>query len=271
MLVFFLILQTFGFSAFANTIMMNQKPLRFTHKGKTYRVPENQRFTVSCSNENCSFTVKGLKIYAPRNVFVDPNTQPSRLTVSSRGSGFSNNGTYNWLDTMNFSDQNSEVAGSDFFNSFGPRAENPQRMFASRFTQCYRERAEFYTQRAGCKNSNRKCKAIKSPYVSTNYCYRYVKLILQDCGASKNYLPGAWATNSGQYLSKAGFTKLSSFNVEDAPIGSIIVYSNTCLDSHPAGHIEIKTAQNSFVSDFKSSIPISQATRCRQVKGIYFK
>lgn len=106
---------------------------------------------------------------------------------------------------------------------------------------------------------------------SRAYCYRGVKRILQACGAVNRYLGGALAKNAGPELVASGFRKLSTMNPARAPLGSVIVYGNTCSSTHYAGHIEIKLGQNEYVSDYIGTRPRSSVTRCRPVLGIYMK
>lgn len=117
---------------------------------------------------------------------------------------------------------------------------------------------------------------------SQSLCYRGVKRILQDCGATTGYMTTAkrhggrltdyaiWAHDDGG-LAKQGFRQLQIQDPARAPLGSVIVYRNACESSHPAGHIEIKTGSNEYISDFISSRPMSVKTGCRKVAGIYYK
>ncbi len=137
---------------------------------------------------------------------------------------------------------------------------------SSEFLSCYRRRgrARYQGRRSG------------------NLCYRGVKHILQDCNATEGYMTTArmhngrmndyaiWAHTEGG-MRREGFRKLDTMDPAQAPNGSVIVYSNACSASHPAGHIEIKISNSEYVSDYISSRPRSVATSCRRVAGIYFK
>jgi len=151
--------------------------------------------------------------------------------------------------------------------SYAPR-------FESSFASCYRNKGRQYVRKNKCTSGDRLrtgCRGTKASNRSTNYCYRYVKLILQDCEAVRGYLPGKYASSGGRHLTNAGFTKLSTLNPSSAPVGSVIVYRNSCDASRPAGHIEIKASENEYISDFSARSPVSNRTDCRTVTGIYFK
>lgn len=137
-------------------------------------------------------------------------------------------------------------------------------------SECLQYRGRYYAQKKWCSSANReRCGGAKNPYISTKYCYRYVKLILQDCGITPIYLAGAHAKDAGPQLIAAGFKKAKTLDPLSAPVPSIIVYSNHCSDSHPSGHIELKTGNKEYISDYIASVPRSRVTTCRRVSGIY--
>lgn len=137
--------------------------------------------------------------------------------------------------------------------------------------ECYKQVGSQFISRRGRTWSNPNGHGPKNPEVSGGWCYRYVKLMLSHCGTVQGYLAGASAKNAGPQLKANGFVKLKTLNPHQAQEGSIIVYGNSCKDSNVAGHIEIKTAQNEYISDYKDVLPRSDVTSCRRVTGIYYK
>jgi hypothetical protein len=79
-----------------------------------------------------------------------------------------------------------------------------------------------------------------------------------------------WAHTDGG-LRKQGFRLLNTKNPMNAPNGSVIVYSDQCVETHPAGHIEIKLGDREYVSDYIDDAPRSEKTDCRKVAAIYIK
>lgn len=236
----------------ARVKVQNTSNLRYEHNGKRY-VIKPQVFTADCNNGKCLFKVKGLTI----------SVSESQVQRLDGGSSVRSGG----------GDYSSEVAGSGG-DEYVPRSgyNITYSTSGSSLAQCFKNTGRDYSTKRGCKSNNRKnCKGYKDPHISTKYCYRYVKLILQDCGATRGYIGGALAKDAGPQLTASGFTKLSTKNPDEAPVGSVIVYSNHCSSAHPAGHIEIKTGAHEFISDYISSKPRSRVTSCRKVKGIYFK
>lgn len=117
----------------------------------------------------------------------------------------------------------------------------------------------------------------KPGYKSVAYCARYVKYGML---GSKNYLKSypnfVNAVNAGHTLKNAGFSNLmdnpsfSSITPENAPIGSVIVYRKVGAKGGRPGHIEVKTAENEYISDFKGSKP-TRVGGMRVPIGIYIK
>lgn len=146
---------------------------------------------------------------------------------------------------------------------------------ASSFLSCYRSTGIQYPSRRSCTSGDRLrtgCGGSKSPTRSTGYCYRYVKLILQDCGAASGYLSGVYAKNAGPELLRAGFRKLNVSSPRQAPPGAVLVYGNRCSSlANQAGHIEIKISESQYISDYVGSRPISESTTCRPFLGAYIK
>lgn len=100
---------------------------------------------------------------------------------------------------------------------------------------------------------------------STGECYRYVKRGLLQGGVVGHYLPGGSASDAANVLPQNGFTKLPSNNPYAAPAGAVIVYGG---GKH--GHIEMRTSDGGFVSDYYSKNARSDAGT-RHVIGIYTK
>lgn len=114
----------------------------------------------------------------------------------------------------------------------------------------------------------------KSRTDSLDWCSRYVRFILSDCGVLPENSIAKYAENAGPALERQGFRRLTTTDPSQAPLGSIIVYSGTCPAvpaNADAGHIEIKTGPSEYTSDYVSSSPRSTQTSCRRVTGIYFK
>jgi hypothetical protein len=247
-------LTLFSQGAFAARVRVhNPSDLRYEYQGKRY-VIRPQVFTADCNSGRCVFNANGLSIAVSESQLQRLDGSSSGTSRSTRGSG--------------------EIAGSGAQDSYTPRSTYniTYSTKGSNLAQCYKNVGEKYATKRGCTNGNRnRCSGYKSPTKSTKSCYRYVKLILQDCGATRGYISGALAKDAGSRLTASGFTKLSTLNPDNAPVGSVIVYSNNCSNAHPAGHIEIKTGAREYISDYIASKPRSRVTSCRRVKGIYLK
>jgi hypothetical protein len=144
---------------------------------------------------------------------------------------------------------------------------------SSRFLSCYRDNQNKYTSIRYCKRNNgsRFACGTKPVTTSAGLCYKGVKHLLLECGSSSSYLSGGEAKHAGDPLMAQGFTKLETKDPRQAPLGSVIVYDNACSATHTAGHIEVKISETKWVSDFITTQPASEKTRCRPVKAIYYK
>jgi hypothetical protein len=114
------------------------------------------------------------------------------------------------------------------------------------------------------------CTGSKAASKPTGYCWRHVKLALQRGGAVDEYIPSVNAFDAHNHglLERRGFCNVST-NASEAPINSILVYERTDRRSGNPGHIEIKTGQNEFVSDFITDKPISDYNSKRKLVGAY--
>jgi len=114
------------------------------------------------------------------------------------------------------------------------------------------------------------CTTSKAASKSTGYCWRHVKLALERGGAVDDYIPSVNAFDAHNHglLEKRGFCNVGT-SVSNAPINSILVYERTDRRSGNPGHIEIKTGQNEFVSDFITDQPISAYNSARKLVGAY--
>lgn len=99
---------------------------------------------------------------------------------------------------------------------------------------------------------------------SQGYCFRGVKTGLLEGGVTTGYMDGISAKNAGPSLLSNGFTKTNITDARQAPPGSVIVYGG---GRH--GHIEMRTSDGGYVSDFYSRNPPNPQNR--PVLGIYTK
>lgn len=241
----------------SNQYLTNTATLRYVYNGRTYTIPKNQTFTGDCrSGGSCVIRANGVRLAVPMQYIRSSSANASYRTQSSYGV----NQSYS----------------SELSNGFGytPRQSSiryPSSSFNSGFAQCFKNRGDYYTARGGCTSGNRGCTYSKIRTKSTLYCFRYVKLILQDCGATNGYLANRHAKNAGPELLRSGFKKLPITDPVMAPIGSVIVYDNVCRTSNPSGHIEIKTGFSEYMSDYVDNMPISYRSGCRRVSGIYLR
>jgi len=117
---------------------------------------------------------------------------------------------------------------------------------------------------------------------SQGYCYRGVKIALRQAELVDSYLEGASAIQAGPKLLENGFKKLDIKDPSKAPAGAVIVYGNTAEGKKSKeaggggkkhGHIEIKTNKNTYFSDYKTTIPITEGANSAwyTVEGIYYK
>lgn len=122
---------------------------------------------------------------------------------------------------------------------------------------------------SNCRPSNR------NPEKPTRWCWRHVKLGLLAGDLVDDYIPSQYAVEAAQHLRKRGFVNLAqspkhkNMTPETAPPGAIIVYRNTSDPRGEAGHVEVKTHDGKFVSDFEKDQPISAYNPRREVVGIF--
>ena len=137
------------------------------------------------------------------------------------------------------------------------------------------------------------CRGSKDKYTSVAYCARYVKFAFFPPGDDgresfsewSNYPWSEDAVESGPWLEDAGFVNLmdipemSHLTPETAPIGSFIVYSKPGSGKRynvdgevleGPGHIEMRTAEDEYVSDFINDEPTTVGGARRPI-GIYVK
>ncbi len=117
----------------------------------------------------------------------------------------------------------------------------------------------------------------KSAKRSVAYCARYVKsaMLGSDCYV-RDYPKNRYAIDSGNFLKKSGFVditkipELASITAENAPVGSIIVYEKVGRRRGRPGHIEVKTDDGEYISDFVNSEP-TRLGGSRKPIAIYVK
>lgn len=237
------------------TSVSNPWPLKFSYQGKNYRI-QPQNFQARCNGATCTFKVNnGLTLSVAQRHLSTGSTSYSSYSPSSRAGG------YGYSRELGYaSGQGVQSSYSFNYSSRG-----------SRLASCYRSRGRQYAGRIGCTSGNRGCTGSKSVYTSSGYCYRYVKLILQDCGATSGYLGGKAGKDAGPYLLRQGFARLPTMDPTRAPAGAVITYTNHCSSTHWAGHVEIKVSDREYISDYIASQPRSHVTACRRVSGIYIK
>ncbi len=114
------------------------------------------------------------------------------------------------------------------------------------------------------KNAKGKNRLVKKAHGSLAFCYRYVKYGLT---GKDNYVDSKWdiggvnAVHAGKYLKDLGFQNIMNdpnfpdVDIHNAPIGSIIVYKKKGAAKGRPGHIEIKTAEDEYTSDFINDSP----------------
>lgn len=102
----------------------------------------------------------------------------------------------------------------------------------------------------------------KSAKKSMAYCYRYVKYGMVGSYVDDKWdVSGTYAVHAGRGLERAGFQNIKNnpafagMTPETAPIGAIIVYKKRGAAKGRPGHIEVKTAESEYVSDFINDEP----------------
>lgn len=235
----------------ALTRVTTRGDLFFSSGGNNYKVPAGVSFRADCRSDSyCYARLRG-NLIRVRNTYV--SRRPIRTASYS---------------TAGYTSGNSELGGGSVSTSSGG-----SRAGESRYASCFRSKGNNYTRRRctrGGLSSINQCRGSKPASTSTGWCYMVTKFILRDCGAVPVKLSGVYAKDAGPQLQRYGYRRLSTTNPRQAPVGSVIVYGVSAGCRGRAGHIEIKADTNSYVSDFKISHPVSDS-RCRYVKGIYFK
>lgn len=118
--------------------------------------------------------------------------------------------------------------------------------------------------------SNRSRAKINAPLYK---CWRYVKLGLMEGDLADNYIASEFAVHAGPHLERKGFTNLldnpeyANMTPKTAPAGAVLVYRKQ--GSYTPGHIEVKTHNGTFISDFESDSPITDYNPRRHLIGIY--
>lgn len=120
-------------------------------------------------------------------------------------------------------------------------------------TQNMRDSGKFTACRAG---------GSKGVDVSIGACLRYVKKALDTSGIVP-YTGEQYASNSGEMLEAKGFINLLSSdeysgmksNDQRIPAGAILVYESTNSRKGTPGHIEVKTDDGKYISDFIGNNP----------------
>ena len=158
---------------------------------------------------------------------------------SSRGAGLSDSET-----RFVYVDQHGKVQSASVLSHFTGKLKNPFPHLdpkMARAATIAEERAHAHSRRS---------------------CWRYVKEALLAAGAVDSYPQTALARQAGDELVRRyGFTRLSTRDPYQAPIGSVLVYGT----GRGPGHVEIRTSRG-FVSDFRTPTPSR-----RPLIGIYAK
>jgi hypothetical protein len=119
----------------------------------------------------------------------------------------------------------------------------------------------------------------KNPNVSVAKCARYVKFGMLQPFLNSEYpdaLRYMYAVHSHRWLEPAGFVNvleisgLEDLTPENAPIGAVIVYERVGARRGEPGHIEVKTADQEYISDFITDEP-TRLGGTRRVTGIFIK
>jgi len=120
-------------------------------------------------------------------------------------------------------------------------------------------------------------------------CWKYVKIGLLESGLVDNYIESnsAYEAHEKNILRDAGFCKVNIDNAAKAPVGAILVYSwledkvnaynknrseakKVNVPYH--GHIEVKTGDNEYISDFISEKPVvEEEDNFRKFEAAYVK
>lgn len=109
------------------------------------------------------------------------------------------------------------------------------------------------------------------------YCFRYVKYGMVGSYTDNKWdVTGTYAVHAGASLKRKGFTNImddpafKGLTPKNAPVGAIIVYKKKGAAKGRPGHIEVKTAESEYVSDFIGSSPTTVGGQ-RIPIGIYIK
>ena len=245
--------------------------VRFTTpapESKTYRLKE-QDARMPCDRHFCYFRAAGHRLKIDRDLVEFKGYNPRSFTPRRYG------------------DPGDELgSGGSNGSDKGYIGQNYTGEGSSKYLSCYQKLRDSYTStycpddvdpdtRGNQVPSISSCRGegTKARSDSLGWCARYVRFILSDCGVLPEYSLHQFAKNSGPSLERQGFRKLATRDPAKAPLGSVIVYDGTCPRNGKvdAGHIEIKTGPSEFTSDYIANTARSTLTRCRRVKGIYFK
>ncbi len=120
---------------------------------------------------------------------------------------------------------------------------------------------------AACAEDHHGNRTSKAKNDSIGRCWKYVKIGLNEAGLVNGYLGTESAIDAHKQgvLKENGFCQINISKSSDAPVGSILIYEwtqkranqkGTSAPKH--GHIEVKTGENEYISDFVSSEPIDQ-------------
>ncbi len=115
------------------------------------------------------------------------------------------------------------------------------------------------------KSSNEDHGTTKEKNDSVGRCWKYVKIALKESEISQGPFDTGSAILAGDELLNAGFCKVNVSNSKAAPVGAILIYewtqdraSNKGTRAPEYGHIEVKVAENKYISDYVSDEPIDQ-------------
>ncbi|MAF76973.1 MAG: hypothetical protein CME60_02340 [Halobacteriovoraceae bacterium] len=107
----------------------------------------------------------------------------------------------------------------------------------------------------------------KDPGTSIGRCWKYVKIALHEAGLVDHYLgsESAIEAHNNGILKNNGFCELDISDSNDAPVGSIMIYEWTesranakGTEAPKHGHIEVKTGENEYISDYVTDEPIDK-------------
>jgi hypothetical protein len=129
---------------------------------------------------------------------------------------------------------------------------------------------------AGSAPANHSCSGARTGSLYGK-CWQYVKHGLMEGGFADEYIASASAldAHTDGHLTNAGFTnRIGEYQTSgNAPAGAILIYEWTDEDSANNdgrhGHIEVKTPQGEYISDFSATSGIDTRNPERILVGIY--